>query len=90
MYCPCISSWKRETTKCKFSAWKVLIQEMECKFGCHEREKSSAVICNTGLKLKQNQTAKSKVSLMLLNSKLISWVSYTTTKLRTDYYNNQS
>ena len=27
---------------------------------------------------------------MLLKSKLISWLSYITTKLRTDYYNNQS
>ena len=27
---------------------------------------------------------------MLLKSKLISWESYITTKLRTDYYNNQS
>ena len=27
---------------------------------------------------------------MLLNSKLISWESYITIKLRTDYYNNQS
>ena len=27
---------------------------------------------------------------MLLNSKLISWESYITTKLRTDHYNNQS
>ena len=44
MYNSCISSWKRGPTKCKFSAWKVIIQEVECKFGCHEREKSSAVI----------------------------------------------
>ena len=38
------------TAKCKFSAWKVIILEMECKSGCHEREISS-VICNIGLKL---------------------------------------
>ena len=29
---------KRGTTKCKFSAWKVIIPEMECKSGCHERK----------------------------------------------------
>ena len=51
---------------------------------------SLTAICNNGLKLKQDQTAKSKVWSMLLKSKLISWVSYITTKLRTDYYNNQS
>ena len=28
--------------------------------------------------------------IMLLNSKIISWVSYITTKRRADYYNNQS
>ena len=54
---------KRETTKCKFSVSKVTIEEMECKFGCHEKGRSSTVILQTniGLKLKQNQTAKSKV-----------------------------
>ena len=40
------SNWKRETTKCKFSAWKVTTEEMECKFSCHERGKSSTVIAN--------------------------------------------
>ena len=84
MYKSYISSWKRGTTKCKFSAWKVIIQEMERRFGSHEREKSSTVICNIGLQLKENQTARSKVWLSLLNSKLISWVSYITTKLRTE------
>ena len=29
---------KRGTIKCKFSAWKVIILEMECKSGCHERK----------------------------------------------------
>ena len=38
MYNSCISSWKRGTTKCKFSAWKVIILEMECKSRCHERK----------------------------------------------------
>ena len=38
MYNSCISSWKRGTTKCKFSPWKVIILEMECKSGCHERK----------------------------------------------------
>ena len=51
MYNSCISSWKRGTAKCKFSAWKVIIIEMECKSGCHERGKSSIIICNIGLKL---------------------------------------
>ena len=34
----CMPIWKIGTTKCKFSSWKVTIEEMECKFGCHERE----------------------------------------------------
>ena len=34
----CMPIWKRGTTKCRFSAWKVTIEEMVCKFGCHERE----------------------------------------------------
>ena len=51
----CFLIWKRGTTTCKFSAWKVTIKEMEYKFGYNERVKSSVVTC------KQTQAAKSKV-----------------------------
>ena len=89
--CLCISEHVQSLHfKLEKRNYQVQIFSLECKFGRHETEKSSTIICNIGLKLKQNQTAKSKVWLMFLNSKLILWVSYITNKLRTDYYNNQS
>ena len=93
MYNSCISSWKRGTTKCKFSAWKVIILEMECKSGCHERKNLHQFNGHlqhwTEAETKSDSQVESLIN-MLLKEKLISWVSYITTELRTDYYNNQS
>ena len=49
---------------------------MECKLGCHERGKIAS----------EHQTeAETKSNIQIENSMLISWGSYITTKLRTDY-----
>ena len=92
MYNSCISSWKRLTTKCKFSAWKVIILEMECKSGCQERKNLHQFNGHlqhwTEAETKSDSQVESFINVA--KSKLISWVSYITTKLRTDCYNNQS
>ena len=92
MYNSCISSWKRGTTKCKFSAWKVIILEMECKSGCHERKNLHQFNGHlqhwTEAETKSDSHVESLINVAEVKTNFLG--SYITTKLRTDYYNNQS
>ena len=64
---------------------------MECKSGCHERKNlyqfNGHLQHWTEAETKSDSQVESLINVA--KSKLISWVSYITTKLRTDYYNNQ-
>ena len=66
---------------------------MECKSGCHERKNLHQFNGHlqhwTEAETKSDSQVESLIN-MLLKEKLISWVSYITTKLRTYYYNDQS
>ena len=61
---------------------------MECKFGCHERGNLHANEHWTEAETKSDIRVENLIKL--LSSKLLSWESYITVKLRTDYYNNKS
>ena len=90
MYNSCIPIWKRGTTKCKFSGWKVTVEEMECKFGCHERGNLQRSFANehwTEAETKSNSQVESLMNVAQFKANFM--VSYITTKLRTDYHNNQ-
>ena len=96
MYNSCISSWKRGTTKCKLSAWKAIILEMECKSGCHERKKSSSDQCLWTCEhfictLRTDHPSKSDLQIICFHTfkywKLHNWFTFSADVIYLDCFN---